>query len=60
MLVEGEGHAQDFPLLIHQLEGLTQLVFLYQFVDEGNRTDGCSCSWSKSPLETPVDSNPRL
>ena len=25
--------------MIHQLEGLAELVFLYQFVDEGNRTD---------------------
>ena len=53
MLVEGEGHARDFPLMIHQLEGLTQLVFLYQFVDEGNRTDalvhGLNRFW-KPPL----------
>ena len=37
VLIEGEGEAQDFPLVIAEPERLAKLVFLNQLVDEGYR-----------------------
>ena len=36
---KSKGKPQDFALMIHEREGLTQLVCLPQLVDEGDRVN---------------------
>ena len=37
ILIEGKGESQHFALMVAKPEGLAQLVFLDQLIDEGDR-----------------------
>src|ERR1700752_4472397 len=37
ILIEGKGESQHFALMVAKSEGLAQLVFLDEFIDEVNR-----------------------
>ena len=40
ILIEGKGESQHFALMVAKPEGLAQLVFLDQLIDEGDRRNG--------------------